>query len=165
MSQVSTLLLPFARKSGIVVRELADEVMVYDLERHTAHCLNPTAVAVWKRCDGQASASDVASALEQEWGTPVPASLVLLAARQLDQAHLFETALPADVTESGISRRSLLRAAGIAAAIAIPTVTSLVALTAAQAHSCAARERSCIENSNCCAGLTCQFQFGALGCY
>ena len=32
--------LPLARKDKLVVRELADEVLVYDLTRNKAFCLN-----------------------------------------------------------------------------------------------------------------------------
>ena len=34
---------PTRRTEGVVVTELMDEVLVYDLERHRAHCLNPPA--------------------------------------------------------------------------------------------------------------------------
>ena len=39
---------PRARTEGLVVTELPDELLVYDLERHRAHCLNPTAALVFK---------------------------------------------------------------------------------------------------------------------
>jgi hypothetical protein len=44
--------LPQARTEGLTVRELAEETLVYDKERHKAHCLNRTAACVWKHCDG-----------------------------------------------------------------------------------------------------------------
>ncbi|MBV9278705.1 MAG: hypothetical protein JOZ41_01360, partial [Chloroflexi bacterium] len=47
------LLAPRARKNGLIVRELEDEVLVYDLERHRAHCLNRAAGLVWKHADGE----------------------------------------------------------------------------------------------------------------
>lgn len=31
---------PLARREELVVPELADEVLVYDLRQHKAHCLN-----------------------------------------------------------------------------------------------------------------------------
>ena len=39
---------PRARTEGLVVTELPDELLVYDLERHRAYCLNPTAALVFK---------------------------------------------------------------------------------------------------------------------
>jgi hypothetical protein len=40
--------LPRVRKKNLIIDELADEVLVYDLDRHKAHCLNRTAALVWK---------------------------------------------------------------------------------------------------------------------
>ena len=42
---------PMRRTEGLVVKELEDEVLVYDLERHRAHCLNaPAGVDRWCCC-------------------------------------------------------------------------------------------------------------------
>lgn len=35
--------LPAVRHEGLIVQELSDEVLIYDLDRDKAHCLNPTA--------------------------------------------------------------------------------------------------------------------------
>jgi hypothetical protein len=51
---------PVARRNGLVVRDLADEVVVYDKERHEAHCLNGTAATVFRNADGRRSVSDLA---------------------------------------------------------------------------------------------------------
>ena len=55
----------------MVVRELADEVLVYDLPRDKAFCLNKTAAAVWRRSDGSTTPSQMSSAITQELGIPV----------------------------------------------------------------------------------------------
>ena len=34
---------PIARSNGLVVQEMPDEVLVYDLDSNKAHCLNETA--------------------------------------------------------------------------------------------------------------------------
>jgi len=60
---------PKARTEGIVVRELPEEVLVYDLERHAAVCLNRTAALVWKRCDGRASVGELSRSLAAELQT------------------------------------------------------------------------------------------------
>ena len=44
---------PVARKQGLVVQEMPDEVLIYDLDTNKAHCLNQTAAFVWKSCDGK----------------------------------------------------------------------------------------------------------------
>jgi hypothetical protein len=56
-------LLPKARTADLVINDLTDEVLVYDLKRDKAHCLNPTAAAVWKLCDGKSSAAEIAGRL------------------------------------------------------------------------------------------------------
>ena len=93
---------PQVRKDGLVVKELPDEMLVYDLERHRAHCLNPTAALVWKRCDGRTSVKEIATLLQKELKTlpgkpgkpgKVDEKLVWLALDRLGKAHLLEERL------------------------------------------------------------------------
>jgi hypothetical protein len=56
----SKAFLPKARSEGIITKELDGEVLVYDAARDRAHCLNETAAAIWKLCDGQTTASEIA---------------------------------------------------------------------------------------------------------
>ena len=44
---------PVARQEGLVIQEMPDEVLVFDLKTNKAHCLNETAAFVWKACDGK----------------------------------------------------------------------------------------------------------------
>ncbi len=62
---------PQARKDRLVIEELPEETLIYDQERHKAHCLNQTAAFVWGRCDGRTSVDGLAKALEDELGIPV----------------------------------------------------------------------------------------------
>ena len=57
---------PRTRTEGLIVRELPDELLVYDLERHRAHCLNPTAALVFKHCNGRRSVAQIARILRRE---------------------------------------------------------------------------------------------------
>ena len=45
--------LPRARTSELIVKELPDETLVYDLANDKAHCLNHTAALVWKTAMAQ----------------------------------------------------------------------------------------------------------------
>ena len=45
--ETTRALMPRARQDELVVEELQDETLVYDLERHKARCLNRTAALVW----------------------------------------------------------------------------------------------------------------------
>lgn len=153
MEQRIRNLRPRARQSGLVVRELPEEVLVYDLERHRAVCLNRTAALVWKRCDGRTSVEALTRALAEELGTPAPAELLWLALEQLGRDRLLEERIPRPAALAGMSRRELIRRLGLAAAVSLPVVTSIVAPTAAQAVSCKQTGAACAAGAECCNGV------------
>ncbi len=134
--------LPYARTDNLVIRELDDETLVYDMERDEAHCLNQTAALVWKRCDGKSTATQAARSLKKELDAPFDADLVWLAVSQLRRFHLVE-----GKTESpGIARRDLVLKYA-PAIIALPVIMSITAPTPAQSASCVC--------PTCCPGFTC----------
>ena len=59
---------PMARQNGLVVQEMPDEVLVYDLDTNKAHCLNQSAALVWKSCDGNNSVGDIVRQFESNGG-------------------------------------------------------------------------------------------------
>jgi hypothetical protein len=118
---------PLARQGDIAVRELPDEVLVYDLKSHKAHCLNKTAAFIWQHCDGQTTVVQMAKLLEQDAGSPVDEEVIWYALDKLDKAELLDGKLKLPVKD-GISRRRMIRRLG--AMVAVPTVLSLVAPTA-----------------------------------
>jgi hypothetical protein len=131
-------------------REFGDDVLVYDLQRDVGHCLNSTAAAAWKLCDGNNSPSQIARTLSRQLSTRVDEAVVLLALDQLADAHLLvEPVVPA----KRLSRRVAIRRIGIAAAIALPLITSVVAPTPAQAASCLHNNQPCATNAMCCSGI------------
>jgi hypothetical protein len=132
---------PVARNEGLVVQEMPDEVLVYDLNTNKAHCLNKSAAAVWKNCDGTNSISDIAAILKNEFKTPVTENFVWLAIDQLGKDELLEKQLTAPV--NGLSRREAMRRVGLASLIALPVVASLLAPTAVHAGSVCAVSGQC----------------------
>jgi hypothetical protein len=144
---------PRVRAHGIVVQALSDEVLLYDLERHKAHCLNHTAALVWKHCDGQTSVSEIARLLERETHTPIPEEVVCLALQQLGKAHLLAEQSHAPRSVAKVSRREVMRRLGWGAAIALPLVTSIVAPTAVEAASCLSSGSVCTTSAQCCSGI------------
>lgn len=122
---------PTRRTEGVVVTELMGEVLVYDLERHRAHCLNPPAAVVFKHCDGTRTVEDLARLLESELGAPADPDCVWLALDRLDKARLLRPRVKRPPAAGRVSRRDLVRRIGIAALL--PVVTSLLAPTPAQA--------------------------------
>jgi hypothetical protein len=144
--------LPAARESKLLVRELAEEVLVYDEEGHRAHCLNRTAALVWKSCDGRTAVPAIAERVGAQLSTHVPEEVVWLALEQLAEFELLakRTAPP---PSSLMSRRKMLRRLGIAAAVALPLITSVVSPTAADAQS-PCNETNC-PPPQCCSGGVC----------
>src|SRR5882672_560198 len=103
----STAALPRARIDGLVIKELPNETLVYDLERDEAHCLNQTAALVWKRCDGKTTIGKMTSLLQEQSDTSVSADVVWLAVKQLRQFHLVES-YGETVAMPAVSRRNLV---------------------------------------------------------
>jgi coenzyme PQQ synthesis protein D (PqqD) len=139
---------PQARKEGLVIQELSEEVLVYDLHRDKAHCLNQTAAAVWRRCDGNKRISEIAEQMEKEFNVTIREEVALLGVQQLEQARLLVERIPS-ASGSKISRREVMRRAGVVA-IGLPAVTTILALTAAQAATCRANGEACNGNGQCC---------------
>ena len=144
---------PRARKDGLIVQNLPDETLVYDLERDRAHCLNQTAAFVWQHCDGRSNAREIARALDHKIKQPVDEKLVWLALDQLNRNHLL-TETPAPPPQvAGLNRREVMRALGLSAAVAIPLVASIVAPMPAQAATCFGAGASCSSPAQCCSGI------------
>jgi hypothetical protein len=143
------------RKQGLVVDDLPDEVLVYDLERDQAHCLNRTAALVWRCCDGETGASEIARRLNAELDAPFNEELVWLALEQLEKQHLLDHSFSMPAQFTRLSRRQMIRNLGLAAAVAVPVVTSIVAPTAVQAATCQQSGNPCVPGKLCCSPLGC----------
>jgi hypothetical protein len=131
-------LMPRARQDELVVEELPDETLVYDLKRHKARCLNRTAALVWQHCDGQTTVPELAALLKKELDIPGDEAVVWMALDRLGRAHLLSgpVTLPADRAQ--YSRREVLRTLRRVAGISLllPVIESIVAPRAAAQASC-----------------------------
>jgi len=127
-------MLPLQRKADLIVQELADETLVYDRERHKAHCLNRPAALVWRHCDGQTTLAQIAAMLHAELGLPADVGVVQLALDRLERCHLLQIRTTRRAEEARASRRDLVRKLGVAA-VALPVVMTIFAPTAAAAAS------------------------------
>ena len=134
---------PVARKSGLVVQEVPDEVLVYDVESNKAHCLNQSAALIWKSCDGNNSVSEIAKLVENQAGGKVTEDFVWLAIDQLGENNLLEKQISSGV--QGTSRREVIKKIGLASMIAIPVIASLVAPQSAMAASSC----NCVTAGDC----------------
>lgn len=149
--------LPKARRKGIISKEVDGELLIYDLDRDKAHCLNPSAAAIWKLCDGRTTTDQISNSLLKDKGRAVDERIVWLALTELRRTHLLEEddwIQPGPQTILGMSRREAVRRIGLGAAIALPVVISITAPTAVQASSCVQEGGTCAA-PDCCAGLIC----------
>jgi hypothetical protein len=126
--------LPLARQRNLIVRELPDEVLVYDLDTDRAYCLNRTAALIWKNCAGKKSAREIALLLEQESKSPVSEQVVMLGLEELAASDLLKEGTWRGLQPGGLSRRQLMKRLGLAATLGLPLITSVIAPTAAQAQ-------------------------------
>jgi hypothetical protein len=144
---------PQARRDGLVINELPEEIIIYDLETNEAHCLNRTASLVWKHCDGRTTPAKIAANLQKELKAPVNEDLVWYALGQLGKDRLLIESIARPPAAAGVqlSRRDLVKRLGLAAVIAVPLITTIVAPTAAEAAS------GCVDCNGvlCCLPATC----------
>jgi Coenzyme PQQ synthesis protein D (PqqD) len=139
-----------ARTENLVIQEMSDEVLVYDLNTNKAHSLNQTAAFVWKKCDGTNSVTDITALLEKEFHAPVQEDLVWLAIDQLGKDNLLEAK---EITSpiSGMSRREVVKRIGLASVVALPIVASLIAPSTALAGVCS----NCAGDPGNCGQVAC----------
>jgi coenzyme PQQ synthesis protein D (PqqD) len=160
---------PLARDEELVVQELLDEVLVYDLRSHTAHCLNKTSALIWSHCDGKTTAAEISALLEKESGAPVGEDAVWFALNKLSKANLLQEPIVLPQAKAGMSRRSAIRRLGVGA-LMIPAVMTIVAPTAMAGSSIPPACAACVKKKDgvgacpsVCVGL-CGTCFDNSGC-
>ena len=134
MTSPNAVVLPKARKDDLVTRQIPGELLIYDLKRHRAFCLNDTAATIWKNCDGKRTVAELTAKLEKNFQTRIDEQVVWLALDQLEKSRLLNSKRPRELGWPSISRRDLIRT-GIVIAIALPVVTMIAAPTAQAAGS------------------------------
>ena len=73
---------PLARKDGLIVQTLAEELVVYDTHTDKAYVLSPSAVAVWRACSGKRTVQEIARYLSRE--TPTDDLTIVLVHADVD---------------------------------------------------------------------------------
>ena len=149
--------MPLARRDRLLVRELPDESLVYDLRDHRAHCLNRTAAFVWSRCDGRSTPEEIAELMEKEWQSPVNVDAVWFTLDKLSKAGLLQERMILPQAKAGMSRRSAIRRLGVGA-LMIPVVMTIVAPTAMAGASIPPPCQVCIKHLD--TGTNCPSECG-----
>ena len=131
------------RQSGtesLTVEKLSDgSTAIVNNRSKSVHSLNPSATLVWEACATETTFSEIHTTVKRQTGTPVDADAIRQALAQLQRVKLIDgpPSLPADNVD--LARRSLLKRASAAGAIAIPVVLTL---TAAEQKAYAFQSRS-----------------------
>lgn len=142
------------RVDGIVER-LLDEVLVYDRDTDTAHCLNRFAASIWTMCDGTKTVREIEAHVRQEFGANVNRENIELALTTLYRAGLLqEHQLLRELSKKRPRRQFLKRIAPLAGTLLIPCVASILVPKAEAAASCSSLGQSC-NTTPCCSPLTC----------
>ncbi|MGI9066679.1 MAG: PqqD family protein [Pyrinomonadaceae bacterium] len=145
--------LPQARKDKLIIKDLSDETLVYDLESDKAHCLNQTAASIWKNCDGNHTVTDLMALLAADTKSKVPDEVVWLALDQLEKFDLLEETPELPPQFAGMNRRELVRRIGIGV-LALPLIVSISA-SPAQAQGSLLAPGRCCGNPTDCASNNC----------
>jgi Coenzyme PQQ synthesis protein D (PqqD) len=178
---LNTTLKPQAKLDNLVVQELSDEILIYNLQNNKAYSLNETTTLVWQNCDGIKDVSQIAQTLEKKLNQPIPYELVWLALDSLKKEKLVDYE---EVNPSGLNRREIIKRVGLATMVALPILASVVAPTAAYAQSgvppmacfectkkdpaecvaCGTLLGSCFNNAGCGAGSLLQTNITCSDC-
>lgn len=82
---------PIARTHDLVIERDGVDLFIHDLQREKYILLNPVSAFVWKKCDGNRNAEDIAHELETEIGTKVSTSLINSTVDKLFSESLLES--------------------------------------------------------------------------
>lgn len=137
---------PQIRTDKILVQELLDETLIYDSKIDKVYCLNHSLSAVWNACDGKRSFNDLRSEVSAKLRYDVTDEFILLSLKYLGEHNLL-TEFDGNRPEySAMSRRNLIKKAGLATMIALPVITMIIA----PPPSGAASAPTCIPPSGIC---------------
>jgi len=142
---------PHAR-DDLLLQDVDDELVVYDPRIQKAHCLNRTAAAAFRACDGTASLSSLRRRVSSALDESVDDALLWRALKVLEDAQLLRAPLPR-AGRFDPSRRRALRGLALGAAATVPAVWSVLAPTPAYAASkpCI-QAQQCVPGSHACCG-------------
>jgi hypothetical protein len=139
---------PVAKTQNLELQELSGELLIYDMERHKAHCLNLSIATIWRACDGTRDVAALALVLQEKLQTPIHEEVVWSALEQLNKTHLLTTTITKPSKQEKVSRREMARRIGGVALI--PAIASLLAPRAAQAGTC---KQLTGRNNGCACGV------------
>ncbi|CUR33754.1 hypothetical protein PL9214520293 [Planktothrix tepida PCC 9214] len=162
-------MIPVARTENLLLQDIGNELIIYDQDNNSSHCLTPLAVRVWELSNGQNTVNDIARKLEKEFNLPGNSDvdmrgLVWLTLEELERYSLIKEYLrqPATNVIAGMSRRKAIKTATLVGGFALgsmfPMVRSIIAPEPAFAVSkCLADSgKICTQDSDCASNEICK---------
>lgn len=148
---------PRARKDGLLEETVGEELLLYDRDSHTAHCLSPIAACVWRHCDGEHDIAELAR-LAGASESLVADALHELREKDLLAAEpvLMQSTIPGESRREAIGRVARYGAAAAAGSMVVSATAATPAMASSgeTEGSCRAgvsdEETCCLCNNNRC---------------
>lgn len=148
---------PISLKNNVLVQELEKELLLYDLDRNKAFCLNETSLMVWNLCDGENTVEDIRHKVSIQLKTNIPEEIIWLTLEGLKNEKLLNNHKEITINFKGLNRREIIKKVGFSTLIALPLISTIVSPNAA-----AAQSQVCRSSTTClCADASC-LEFGAI---
>ncbi|NJM52252.1 MAG: PqqD family peptide modification chaperone [Blastocatellia bacterium] len=143
---------PISLKNNVLVQELEKELLLYDLKRDKAFCLNETSLMIWNLCDGNNSVEDICREFGVQLKTNIPIEMIWLALDKLKSEQLLGNYEEINIDFSNLSRREVIKKVGLSTVVALPFVSAVIAPKAAAAQS----QAVCSSQTTClCPDASC----------
>jgi hypothetical protein len=150
-------LLPVARTEDIVIQEVDQEILIYDLKNNKAFCLNETSSIIFQACSKKTSFDELKRKHK------FSEDIIFLALDELRRENLLAENQQYNSPFAGMSRREAIRKVAFASVAALPVIAFLVAPTAVMSASACRcvnpggclTQTSCPSTNNCNASGVC----------
>ena len=119
------------KQKQVISRVVGKELVIYEEQSHTAHCLNEVAREIWLTCEQDRSATQVLHVLRSQYPTIGEDSIAAALDSLVSAGLLEETPIAEDISHS---RRQAVRKI-ISAAAVLPVITSILVPPACAAQS------------------------------
>jgi hypothetical protein len=138
--------LPRARQDGLLEETVGEELLIYDQDSHTAHCLSPIAACIWRHCDGE---HDLAGLAQLAGASEDLVADALYELREKDllaaESKLTQSTIPGESRREAIGRVARYGAAAAAGSMIVSATAATPALAASSATCCQCQD---INNNN-----------------
>jgi hypothetical protein len=141
--------LPRARQDGLLEEAVGEELLLYDQESHTAHCLSPVAACVWRHCDGEHDLARLAQLVGASEDLVADALHELRAKDLLDaEPQLVGSAVPGESRREAIVRAARYGAAATAGSMIVSATAATPAMASSEEAVASCRPGN--EGETCC---------------